>query len=245
MLNLQGTKMNNTLNSEMDHTWDGFYTGQIRLSRFPAVVDAFKESTYDITYTGTPPKKQLFELYSTGENIGMLVRIAYPDAVAYQIQVGGKYIDMNQWSDLEKNYAPIKRSFCGENRYLAINNILEFYITPKCSITITPRNAIMSKVRMEWTIEDFYAKGGTTNFVDRLAASLGIHASTIKVVGVYQGSLVVDYNIFSPNDDSTALKALEKKQTEQIVTGQIDLGAPVLDFVANSAPVVTDGIVTA
>ena len=237
--------MNNTLNSEMDHVWDGFYSGQLRQSRFPAVIDASKESTYDVVYSGTPPKKQLFELWGNGNGIGTIVRIAYPEAVAMQVQINGKYIEMNQWSDLEKNYAPIKRAYCGENRFLAVVNILEFYITPKCSIIVTPRNAIMTKVRMEWTVEDFYAKGGTTSFVDRLAASLGIHASTIKVVGVYQGSLVVDYNIFTANDDSTALKAIEAKQTEQIVTGKIDLGAPVLDFVANAAPVVTDGIVSA
>ena len=29
----------NTLNSMMDHVWDGFYTGQLRLSRFPAMVE--------------------------------------------------------------------------------------------------------------------------------------------------------------------------------------------------------------
>lgn len=28
----------NTLNEFMDHTWDSFYTGQIRLARFPAVI---------------------------------------------------------------------------------------------------------------------------------------------------------------------------------------------------------------
>jgi len=49
--------MNNTLNAEMDHEWDGFYSGQIRPSRFVATVDAFKESTYDIVYSGNPPKK--------------------------------------------------------------------------------------------------------------------------------------------------------------------------------------------
>lgn len=58
---------------------------------------------------------------------------------------------------------------------------------------------------MEWTVEAFYAKGGTTSFIDRLAASLGIHASTIKVVGVYEGSLVIDYNIFVANDNPTVL----------------------------------------
>lgn len=32
------TGFNNTLNSMMDHVWDGFYTGQVRLTRFPATI---------------------------------------------------------------------------------------------------------------------------------------------------------------------------------------------------------------
>lgn len=28
----------NVLNTFMDHIWDGFYTGQVRLSRFPTIV---------------------------------------------------------------------------------------------------------------------------------------------------------------------------------------------------------------
>ena len=46
---------------------------------------------------------------------------------------------------------------------------------------------------MEWTFEAFFAAGGTTKFIDRVAGSLGIHASTIKIVSVYEGSLVVNY----------------------------------------------------
>jgi len=46
---------------------------------------------------------------------------------------------------------------------------------------------------MNWTLDGFYASGGTTKFVDRLAASLGIHASNIKVVSVYTGSVVVGF----------------------------------------------------
>ena len=64
---------------------------------------------------------------------------------------------------------------------------------------------------MEWTLEDFYAKGGTTSFVDRLAGSLGIHASTIKVVSVYQGSLVVNYDITVDDDDDAALQVISAK----------------------------------
>jgi len=59
-----------------------------------------------------------------------------------------------------------------------------------------PRDAIQSMVRMEWTFEAFFKAGGTTKFVDRVAASLGIHASDIKVVSVYEGSLVINYDIF-------------------------------------------------
>ena len=50
-------------------------------------------------------------------------------------------------------------------------------------------------VRMEWTKDEFFNNGGTTQFMDRLAGSLGIHASTIKVVSVYEGSLVVNYEM--------------------------------------------------
>lgn len=53
---------------------------------------------------------------------------------------------------------------------------------------------------MEWTMDEFFSNGGTTTFVDRLVASLGIHASTVKVVGVAPGSVVVDYEI-TPSED--------------------------------------------
>lgn len=33
-----GTSINNTVNSFMDHVWDGFYTGQVRLSAFPSLI---------------------------------------------------------------------------------------------------------------------------------------------------------------------------------------------------------------
>jgi hypothetical protein len=92
--------MDNKLNSFMDHTWDGFYSGQIRITRFPTLVDAYRGSVYDIVYTGTPPKKQLFELYADGTDIGMVVRIAYPSAAAYQVKINNEYVPMNDWSDV-------------------------------------------------------------------------------------------------------------------------------------------------
>ena len=66
---------------------------------------------------------------------------------------------------------------------------------------------------MEWTFEQYFASGGSTSFVDRVAGSLGIHASTIKIVTVYEGSLVVEYDLIVPGNAKEDLQTLETKQT--------------------------------
>jgi hypothetical protein len=61
--------------------------------------------------------------------------------------------------------------------------------------------------------------------VDRVAGSLGIHASSIKVVSVYEGSLVVNYDINVPDpaddnttevDSSSSTAALEEIKAKQV-----------------------------
>ena len=42
---------------------------------------------------------------------------------------------------------------------------------------VSPRNAIMGGVRLEWTMSEFYSTGGVVSFTDRVAFVLGIHAS--------------------------------------------------------------------
>jgi hypothetical protein len=139
----------------------------------------------------------------------------------------------------------LTQSFCGENRYIAVNNILEFFITGECELQIQPRDAIMTNVRMEWTMEEFFDSGGTTAFIDRLCASLGIHASTVKVVGVKAGSVVIDYEITPDEDEPLSLEQIKQKQTEQIATGTLDLGAPILEASDGGEKLVEDGVVLA
>lgn len=100
--------------------------------------------------------------------------------------------------------------------------------------------------------------GGTTTFVDRLAAVLGIHVSSIKVVGVYEGSLVVDYNIYQTQtggsaQNGTFLQDVQRRQLEVISLAGSDpnipndwLGAPVLDFSIPSSnmTVLSDGVLS-
>jgi len=110
-------------------------------------------------------------------------------------------------------------------------------------LQIAPRDAIQTMVRMEWSVDEFFSNGGTTAFVDRVSGSLGIHASEIKVVSVYEGSLVVNYDVVieddaASNSSSTStstttaaekLAAIKAKQIEVYSTGGMDLGAPLLD----------------
>lgn len=85
-------------------------------------------------------------------------------------------------------------------------------------------------------MDEFFADGGTTSFIDRLTGSLGIHASSVKIVSVYEGSLIVNYEIEADEDDTdgSALAAIQARQDEMFSSGSIDLGAPVLAYVAKT-----------
>ena len=84
---------------------------------------------------------------------------------------------------------------CGVNRFVGVENYLEFFITPGCMVLIIPRDAILTSVRMQWTAAQFFADGGATLFAQRMAAVLGIDVSRVKIVSVFEGSLNVGVQI--------------------------------------------------
>lgn len=178
----------------MDHVWDGFYTGQLRLSRFPGQLETGKD--YTIEMAGTPPKKMRYTLQA--DLGGVKLKIPYPVAGSYTVKANGNLVEYTPWDSELGRHSPLKKNLgCGENRYVGVENFLEFYLTPGCEILVEPRDAIMTKVRLEWTLAEFYADGGVTRFVDRMAASLGISANRIKTVAVYEGSVIIDYEIMA------------------------------------------------
>jgi len=56
-------------------------------------------------------------------------------------------------------------------------------------------------------------------FTDRVAFVLGIHASEIKIVAVYEGSVVIEYLIMAEKNDRTESQTLKKLNT--MMTGLI------------------------
>ena len=192
------TGYSNALNSFMDHMWDGFYTGQKRLSRFPSQIEALGD--YTMEFTGTPANSMRFTLKA--DVGGIKIKIPYPNAGSYTVFADGVEQPYTPWDKSLGRHAELtKTKGCGENRYVGVENFLEFYIMPECEIRIEPRDAIMVSVRLDWTLDEFYAADGVDNFVDRMAAVLDVHASQIKVVAVYEGSVIIEYFVEALPDD--------------------------------------------
>lgn len=76
----------------MDHVWDGFYSGQKRFQRFPALIQGSKGSVYDLNFTGTPSKTFKFDIFTNEDEVGSTIRIAYPGAESRAVYVDGKMV---------------------------------------------------------------------------------------------------------------------------------------------------------
>lgn len=223
----------NVINTFMDHQWDGFYTSMLRTSRFATILQGGNGMWYELVYKGTPPLRQKFTLRS--DEVPVSIRIRYPKAGVYIVKDSrGREITANGWDSSIQQPSLIKGDKgCGENRYVGLINYLEFYITKNCTLFIEPVDSIQASVRMNWTMKEFFADGGTTKFVDRVAASLGIRAANIKVVSVYQGSVVVDFQVIEDNTKTLTAKggmdAVQTTLTKKLTQKSINLGAPILN----------------
>jgi hypothetical protein len=99
----------------------------------------------------------------------------------------------------------------------------------------------MLGIRMEFTLDEFFAAGGVVTFADRMAAVLGIHAADIKVVSVTAGSTIVDFFVQQAEnvEEILDLESIEETFTEVVETMEEFMGSPVLNAVANGVPILT------
>lgn len=112
-----------------------------------------------------------------------MISIKYPDSGAYKIYNEDKTLAIpTDWNyDLEQWGKPTGK-YCGENRYLGVFNILQFWLEPGCTLYVYPRDAIMLAIRLEWTVKSFFSEKSIGRFTDRMSAVLGIHKADLKVV---------------------------------------------------------------
>lgn len=205
--------------------------------------------------TGTPPKDMRFALRAGPNDGGVKVLIPFPGPVSFSVYANDVRVEPNPFDDLLGKPAPVAKTACGQSAYFARANYLDFYITPGCVVELRQRDAIQSSVRIEWTLDEFYADGGTSRFTDRLASVLGIPASRIRVLQVYEGSVIISTEIVEnepeainvpvdpenpvepPPEDLTEIKTdLQVKVLEPPVNAQDPpvLGAPVIGLIVDT-----------
>lgn len=71
---------------------------------------------------------------------------------------------MNPYDEKKKQVAPINGTRCGENSFDPIERVLEFLLTPNCSIWIEPVDSIEANLRLNQSLETFNANGGVKTF---------------------------------------------------------------------------------
>lgn len=220
-------ELTNTLNQFREHKDDGIYPGLFRLGRFATL--ATIEEFYNIEFTGSVPQKMNYKLVAHQQSVRVQVRYDYTNSFA--VTVGGNIIPELEFSDYLRAVPNLEGTYCGENKYLPVANHLQFTITHGCELSVVPRNTIKASIRMQWTLTEFYAAGGSTYFVDRMAATLGIHEANLKVARVYEGSVIVEFVIREESDDGEQELDLDKVQAileQKVGSKTLDLGVDII-----------------
>ena len=241
----------NVLNAFRDSREDGFYASQKRLQKFPGLIDTFYD--YELVFTGTAPQKTKLRLDGDLSTQDTILTIDYTNAGNYWVlDKNNQRVQPNEVNPLSTDPTileqyPITGSKCGENIWDPIHNKISVYIAQHCGeLKLEPMDSVSGTFRLDIPIGDFFSQIGTTRFIDRLAASLAIHASTIKVVQVRSGSSIVHFQISSENDvngnyvatneegitssSNNDMAGLMERMQSLYEQGAYDLGAPILDM---------------
>ena len=213
-----------------DHTWDGFYTGHIRWSRFPGIV--WSGQYYNITARGTLPNSWLFQLQATGGNTqAVVVAIYYQDPAA---------LNVYRWSDNSLisplGYSGKSLIECsltsshGANQWYANDHIFQFVLRTEEPLYIAKSSSVTINMEMDMDINYFFANGGTSSFIDRFAAMLKIPSYRIRIANVAVGSVILDIIILPDNilsvsgTATTSAQNTELQQVLQTVNGKYTSG---------------------
>ena len=143
---------------------------------------------------------------------------------------------MNTYDEKKKVVAPIIGTFCGENTFDPVEKVLEFYMTPNCSIWIEPVEIIEANLRLNQSLEVFNSNGGVQTFKRDLSEQLEVKETFITVTDVRRGSVIIDFQILPAEEDKTltqkgGLQSVKKDLNYKIENQKLWLGAPILNAV--------------
>ena len=242
----QSSKFKTKLNSFMDHSKDGHYTSQLRLSRFPSLVQTNR--FYEVKFTGTQPANTRYTIAGGATGVDWLhLKIDFSQSRLFNVYANDVLVKANDFDPTTNQLTPIKKTKCGENVYYKPTYIYEFYLTYGCTIKFAGLDYVEAMVRLQISYNDFFSQIGTSKFIDKFASVLGITQDTIRIVSIYEGSTVVYFGVTassttSSSDTTKQLAQVNDQLSYQCANGNLGLGVAVLD--CSSQLVSSTGTVT-
>lgn len=89
---------------------------------------------------------------------------------------------------------------CGANKYLSKNNSIHFIVTAdsRCQVRVTLSSSIKVTARLSMNISEFQRTNGAAKFIEQMSTFLNITPNRVQILGVYEGSTIVDATITAP-----------------------------------------------
>jgi hypothetical protein len=96
-------------------------------------------------------------------------------------------------------------------------------------------------MKIEMDINDFYAKGGHSLFIDRMSAFLGITTDKLRIVSVVSGSVIVKYEIVLDDETLKSEKIANMTAPTTDVNGTVTTPDPCSGVTSGIATAILDG----
>ncbi|CAI2373695.1 unnamed protein product [Moneuplotes crassus] len=226
------TSFNNTMNSFKDHCCDDHYACQKRLSRFPGLIELDKK--YEVYFKGTTPGNTRYEIEGANVNDYLIARIDFSQSVLYEVSTAinrgaETHIASQSYNRTLGKPGPLDITKCGDSRYEQGDYIYEFVLKRNCTVYLRAQDHLVGLVRLKMSLDQFFEE----DFVNKLAFALSISTDQIKIVGISEGSVVINYQITSTSTTDKRKNLVEMAQilASQHAAGTLDLGGEILDLI--------------
>ncbi len=148
---------------------------------------------------------------------------------------------------------------CGANNFHYDNGTIEFVLNGKsnCQVRVRLSSYVKLTARLSIPVMDFFNNNGPTTFITNICAFLGIDPGRLKIVGVRNGSVIVESLITTPgqslatstsastdsSSQHTLLTQIAANISQALSDGTVSVGAPVIGVSTEVYVVNQDGTV--
>jgi len=260
-LNYWGGNWTSVTNGWREWEWDANEPLNRRFGRFVSIVRLGQ--VYNMSFSAQPPSDMRFQIQrrtlSGNASDWLAIRIYYPVANAITVMTRNNVVVDSILATSNEDVTN-RTNVCGANKYFYKNGTIAFIVTgdAACQVRVTLNSNVQITARLMVNINTFFDNGGVATFVDRMCAFLNITTDRLKVVGVYEGSAVVDAVVTAPinttvdNSTTTTVNPVEVRASLQAIadkltnaaSGSIDLGGslgPIVSTTATVSIINTDG----